>query len=422
MIDVYNGADADRFIDRLIRNEIADLDTAESKIEAAVSEIIEAIRAGGDKGVSDVATRLGDAKPFKLSASDIEKALAETPESMRATLEIAAGRIRTFGKAIVDSIKPVQVDCGDFQTGVEYRPVRRVACYVPAGRYPLPSTALMTAVTAQVAGVEEILIVSPQLKNEIISAGTMAGVKDFYQIGGAQAVAAMAFGTETIKAVDMIVGPGNAYVTEAKRQLQGTIGIDMLAGPSEICVIADDNANPEWLSLDLLSQAEHDPDARAYLLTTSSKLAKQVAEFVIRDVAKLGLPDYLKQSLGSSAILVLPTIEACCKVADQIAPEHLLLAVQNPDKVKQSLTNYGALFMGYGCTVAFGDYMAGPNHTLPTNRSARFQGCLSPLTFLRPQSWIKIATSAKTLAKETADFANIEGLTAHAAAASIRLK
>lgn len=357
---------------------------------------------------------------FRLSKKAIAAAVDQVDKVERETLELAASRIRQFGSAVVDSVKSVEVDCGEFQTGIDYRPVRRVACYVPAGRYPLPSTALMTAVTAQVAGVEEIVVISPRLEKEIIFAGTIAGVSEFYEIGGAQAVAAMAFGTDTIQPVDMVVGPGNAYVTEAKRQLQGVIGIDMLAGPSEICVIADDRANPEWLSLDLLSQAEHDPDARAYLLTTDRKLAEKVAAQIVEDVRRLQLPEFLSVSLAGSAIIVLDSIDDCCDAADKIAPEHLLLAVRNPEELKKRLTNYGALFLGYGCTVAFGDYMAGPNHTLPTNRSAKFQGCLSPLTFLRPQSWIKVNNQAPSLASDTAKFANIEGLTAHAAAASAR--
>jgi histidinol dehydrogenase len=397
-------------------------DENQLSLEQSVREIVATVRSKGNAGVDEIARKLGDAPPIRLQADQIEKAMSETDSACLKTLEIAAKRIREFGKAIVDSITPVTVDCGEFQTGIDYRPVRRVACYVPAGRYPLPSTALMTAVTARVAGVEEVVIVSPQLKNEIIAAGTMADVTEYYQIGGAQAVAAMTFGTETIEAVDMIVGPGNAYVTEAKRQLQGTVGIDMLAGPSEICVIADATANPEWLSLDLLSQAEHDPDARAYLLTDTVEIADRVAELIERDVKKLELPAFLKDSLGASAILVLNSISDCIGAANKIAPEHLLLAVEDPKTLKPRLTSYGALFMGHGCTVAFGDYMAGPNHTLPTDRSARFQGCLSPLTFLRPQSWIKVDKTAQALASDTADFARIEGLTAHAAAATARTR
>ncbi|MDZ4834573.1 MAG: histidinol dehydrogenase [Candidatus Melainabacteria bacterium] len=449
MIEVYVGSAADRFLADLTKpfnsSGIAhdarqtEAQSAKEKVEDVVKQFIETVRTRGDQGIVEIATKLKDipanesdatassvradaakANRFLLSEAAIAAAVDQVDEATRKTLQIAAERIKEFGSAVVKSIKSTEVDCGEFQTGIDHRPVRRVACYVPSGRYPLPSTALMTAVTAQVAGVEEIVIISPRLEKEIIYAGTIAGVKEFYQIGGAQAVAAMAFGTETIRSVDMVVGPGNAYVTEAKRQLQGVIGIDMLAGPSEICVIADDNADPNWLSLDLLSQAEHDPDARAYLLTTNKSLAKKVAARIIEDVKRLGLPDFLSESLAGSAILVLDSIDQCCEAANKIAPEHLLLAVSNPEELKLQLTNYGALFLGYGCTVAFGDYMAGPNHTLPTNRSAKFQGCLSPLTFLRAQSWIRVKTQAPSLAVNTADFANIEGLTAHAAAAKAR--
>ena len=443
MIEVYEGEAAGKFLQAFTDPQNAagnaeasapsDAQSTQQKVEAVVKEFIEIVRTKGDQGIVEIALKLKDivdsddgieqqstTNRFALSEEAIAAAVAKVDKASRETIELAASRIREFGSAVVKSIKSVEVDCGEFQTGIEHRPVRRVACYVPAGRYPLPSTALMTAVTAQVAGVEEIVIISPRLEKEIIYAGTIAGVKEFYEIGGAQAVAAMAFGTNTIKPADMVVGPGNAYVTEAKRQLQGIIGIDMLAGPSEICVIADSGANPEWLSLDLLSQAEHDPDARAYLLTTDKTLAIKVAKQIVDDVKRLELPEFLSISLAGSAIIVLDSIEDCCAAADKIAPEHLLLAVRNPEELKTRLTNYGALFLGYGCTVAFGDYMAGPNHTLPTNRSAKFQGCLSPLTFLRAQSWIRVKTQAPSLAVNTADFANIEGLTAHAAAATAR--
>jgi histidinol dehydrogenase len=445
MIEVYQGTAANDFLAALTSPgcsagaaesaKLAENESAKQRVENVVKEFIQLVRTKGDQGILEIAVKLKDVAAdkvvasgeggsqtnrFQLTEEAIARAVEQVDLSTRKTIELAASRIREFGSAVVSSIKSVEVDCGEFQTGIDHRPVRRVACYVPAGRYPLPSTALMTAVTAQVAGVEEIIIVSPRLEAEIIYAGTIAGVREFYEIGGAQAVAAVAFGTDTIQPVDMVVGPGNAYVTEAKRQLQGVIGIDMLAGPSEICVIADENANPEWLSLDLLSQAEHDPDARAYLLTTNLKLANEVAMRIVGDVNRLGLPDFLSESLAGSAIIVLDSIEDCCNAANKIAPEHLLLAVRNPEGLKDKLTNYGSLFLGYGCTVAFGDYMAGPNHTLPTNRSAKFQGCLSPLTFLRAQSWIRVKTQAPALALNTADFADIEGLTAHAAAARIR--
>lgn len=411
-------------------------------LERSVGRILQTVKTRGDYGLLDTAFELGDISrerfdkyatviesnrssdtglnPFRLQAATIESALALLSPATRSIIDLAGQRIYNFGTAVLKGIQPIMVDCGEFTTGLNYRPVERVGCYVPSGRYPLPSTALMTAMTAKVAGVKEIVLISPRLQKEIVYAGTISGVSEFYEFGGAQGVAALTYGTETIRPVDMIVGPGNAYVTEAKRQVQGKVGIDMLAGPSEICVIADDGADPEWLSLDLLSQAEHDPESRAYLITTSLTLAEKVAGYVVRKVKELSLPEFLKKSLNNSAIFVLGSIADCCRLSDLIAPEHLLLSVASPDDLEPSLTNYGALFKGYGCTVAFGDYMAGPNHTLPTNRAARFQGCLSPSTFLRPQSWINVSKQAPGLSGETAAFASIEGLTAHGAAASIR--
>ncbi|MBX9671343.1 MAG: histidinol dehydrogenase [Candidatus Obscuribacterales bacterium] len=450
MIRIIEGNDAKEMIE-LFRTGRTFFDCGEGLAEApskadelsrSVARILGAVKARGDEGLLDIASKLGDiskdrfekysciiednkasdtkTNPFRREDATAQSASAQLSANSRSIIELAGQRIFNFGKAVVDGISTVTIDCGEFTTGLSFRPVERVGCYVPSGRYPLPSTALMTAMTAKVAGVKEIVLISPRLEKEIIFAGTISGVSEFYEIGGAQGIAALAYGTETIRPVDMIVGPGNAYVTEAKRQVQGEVGIDMLAGPSEICVIADDGADPEWLSLDLLSQAEHDPESRAYLITTSLSIAEKVVENVARKVEELSLPEFLEESLKNSAIFVLDTLVDCCNLSDLIAPEHLLLSVSNPEILESSLTNYGALFKGYGCTVAFGDYMAGPNHTLPTNRAARFQGCLSPLTFLRPQSWINVSKQAPGLASETAAFASIEGLTAHGAAASIR--
>jgi histidinol dehydrogenase len=279
----------------------------------------------------------------------------------------------------------------------------------------------MTVTTAKVAGVPEIILVSPRLCDEVIVAGHLAGATAFYQLGGAQAIAALALGTETIQSVDVIAGPGNAYVTEAKRQLQGTVGIDMLAGPSEVGIIADAQANPRWVAMDLLAQAEHDPMARAYLMTDSMVLAEAVQQAMVSLMDEITLPGFLAESIHESAILVLDSLEQCAEVANQMAPEHLQLNIADPPCLRPLLLNYGALFVGYRATVPFGDYMAGPNHTLPTGRTARFCGGLTPLTFLRPQSWIEVpAGGGKRLARETADFAALEGLHGHAAAAKFR--
>ncbi len=403
--------------------EPGDAVAAELRLENSVREIISLVRATGDKGLTALAERFKDPAPKTVILDDVAKQalLERLPQETKDILDEAAKRIRRFAEAVVAVAKPVTVDCGEYQAGFDFKPVARVACYIPAGRYPLPSTALMTAVTAQVAGVEDICIVSPSLKDEILYAGSLAGVTEFHEVGGAQAIAAVAYGTESIKSVDMIVGPGNAYVTEAKRQVYGRVGIDMLAGPSEVAIVADSGANAEWLALDLLSQAEHDPNARSYLLTDSEALARAVAVLIVEKVSTLGLPDYIDIALASSAIVVLDSLEACVAAANNVAPEHLQLQVKDPAALKSQLKNYGALFMGYNATVPYGDYAAGPNHTLPTNRAARFAGGLNPFTFLRGQSWLHLSATAKELSMLTAGFADLEGLTAHAAAARARL-
>lgn len=403
-------------------SEAAEL-SDELKLENSVREIIALVRTSGDNGLATLAKRFNDPAPntVRLDAVAREALSHRLPQETKDILDEAAKRIRRFAEAVVAVAKPVAIDCGEYTAGFDFKPVGRVACYIPAGRYPLPSTALMTAVTAQVAGVKDICIVSPCLKDEILYAGSLAGVTEFYEIGGAQAVAAVAYGTEAIKPVDMIVGPGNAYVTEAKRQVYGKVGIDMLAGPSEVAIVADAGANAEWLALDLLSQAEHDPNARSYLLTDNLELAKSVATILVEKVTELHLPDYINIALGSSAIVVLDSIESCIAAANSVAPEHLQLQVKDPAAIKSQLKNYGALFMGYNATVPYGDYAAGPNHTLPTNRAARFAGGLNPFTFLRGQSWLHLPGTASELSKLTAGFADLEGLTAHAAAARARL-
>ncbi|MGD9683775.1 MAG: histidinol dehydrogenase [Candidatus Obscuribacterales bacterium] len=419
-IRVLQGEDADAF--RRSLTERGTVAPEAAGIESSVRAIIELVRKDGDSALKELASLYGDPEwtSARLSSQEIDTAIGRVGPEAKAIIETAASRIRAFAEAITESIAPVRLEYADFQVGIDYRPVRRVACYVPAGRYPLPSTALMTAITAQVAGVEEICIFCPALEPEIVFAGSLAGVTEFYQTGGAQAVAAAALGTGTVRPVDMIVGPGNAYVTEAKRQLQGVVGIDMLAGPSEICAIADDGVDPDWAALDLLSQAEHAPDALAYLLTPSASLASSVAAALSEKVGSLAMPDFIEDSIGRSAIVVLDSLERCCELANLIAPEHLLLLVEKPDDLAPDLDNYGALFKGYGSTVAFGDYMAGPNHTLPTGQTARFQGCLSPLTFLRPQSFVSVPANAPGLAGETAAFAAIEGLVAHREASAAR--
>ncbi len=417
MIPLYIGEEAAlKYLQQSTRR------SSDETLQIQVHSILAQVKASGDTALRTLAAQFGDALPpsFCLPSEQVQAAVTRVSPETKSVLDAAADNISTFAKAIMASVQPVSLKRGEFSVGLDWKPIERVACYVPGGRYPLPSTALMTALTAQVAGVPQIVMVSPQFQDETLYAGTLAGVSTFYQLGGAQAIAALAYGTESIHPVDMVVGPGNAYVTEAKRQLQGMIGIDMLAGPSEVAIVADDSASPAWVALDLLAQAEHDPRARAWLFTPSRALAESVQTQVPHDFQRLQLPAFVEQALSGSGLFVLPSLSACVHAVNQMAPEHLVLHVDHPEALKPQLHHYGALFMGHLATVPFGDYMAGPNHTLPTSQTARFSGGLTPLTFLRPQTWFLPGQEVNYLAKRTAQFAALEGLQAHASAALAR--
>lgn len=420
MIPLYAGEAASR----VLQDRLSVPFQSETAVSKAVSEVITQVQTQGDGALTALAQKFGDTirpEGFRLTPAEIDAAIQRVPEDTKAVLTHAAQNINAFAQAVMANIKPFQLNQPGFQVGMDYRPVERVACYVPGGRYPLPSTALMTALTAKAAGVSEVLILCPKLVDEVIYAGHLAGVSAFYQLGGAQAVAAVAFGTQSLPKVDMLVGPGNAYVTEAKRQLQGILGIDMLAGPSEVTLIADETANPDWVALDLLAQAEHDPDARVYLLTTSASLGETVGQKVLEYHQQLQLPAFVLDALKASAILVFETLDACVNASNQIAPEHLEVHVADPMALKAKLTDYGAVFLGHQACVPHGDYLAGPNHTLPTAKTARFSGSLSPLTFLRAQTWFYPEGDITRLSQDTVHFAQLEGLTAHAASAQARL-
>jgi histidinol dehydrogenase len=418
MIKIITGRES---VAKLAKSLSAD---GNAMIIESVTEIIDAVRNKGDKALADLSQRFGDdvSAGFELTEKDIEAAVDRVSDESKKIIEQAAENIRVFAEAVMESVSTFSLEHDGWSVGMDYNPVESAGCYVPGGRYPLPSTALMTVGTAKVAGVREIAIASPGMCDEVVFAGKLAGANRFYRIGGAQAIAALALGTETIKAVDMIVGPGNAYVTEAKRQLQGIVGIDMLAGPSEVAIIADSGAKAEWIALDMLAQAEHDPDARAWLLTDNEKLAEDVATEIKKLAAELNLPDYVTSENANMFAVVLGDLDECASVADTLAPEHLLLMVSSPEAVKAKVSSYGAVFVGYNAAVPFGDYMAGPNHTLPTGKTARFSGGLNPLTFLRPQSWFKAGADISGLAESTAAFAEMEGLKAHAASARARGK
>lgn len=390
-------------------------------VEHTVREIVDEVRTNGDQGLKKLVTGFGDMliPGFKLSPEQIEAEIAKVSADTKKSIGYAHDNIKSFAEAVMRNARPIKLDHGEFTTGLEFRPVQRVGCYVPGGRYPLPSTALMTTITARVAGVEEIVVATPALCPESIYAASLSGVTEIYILGGAQAVAALALGTESIKKVDMVVGPGNLYVTEAKRQLLGSIGIDMLAGPSEIAVIADDTASARWLALDLVSQAEHGEDARAILLTPSQTLADAIKVELENLAAELN--ENIESLNSQVTVTVLPSIEACIEKCNELAPEHLEIHTDNPDNLKPQLKHYGTILLGSLSTVPYGDYAAGPNHTLPTNKAARFSGALNPFTFLRAQTWLKVNAGASELPTNTMALAHVEGLRVHKLAAEARL-
>ncbi len=387
-------------------------------VSAEVAKIIAEVRCHGDSAVAEFSQQFGDPvyESSPLTKDQIARSCAQVDDKCRRAIQHAANNITSFAQAIVREIPRVVHSQDGFSMGMEWRPVKRAGCYVPSGRHPLPSTALMTVIAAHVAGVEEIVVVSPRLTPEIVYAATLAGVTEIRQIGGVQAIAVMAYGTETIKPVDMIAGPGNKYVTEAKRQVQGDVGIDLVAGPSEIVIVADDGANPAHVVLDLMAQAEHDIDASAVLLTNSSELAERVARELTRC-----LQDECVVGAEQLQITVCTSIEECYELSDFIGPEHLHLHLKSSNVGELSGRICGAMFLGADTTVPLGDYIAGPNHTLPTNGSARFTGGLSPLTFFRTRTWLRAESPSTRSLSNAILLAEVEGLPLHAAALSARL-
>ncbi len=418
MIEILEGAEA---WSRLSGPQ-TDVPGPKNNLADTVREILGQVRAQGDAALRSLAEKFGDASqgPIAVVQTEIDAAGDSLSPEARGVLERAAGNIRVFAEAVRDALKPVRLERDGFTVGLDYRPVSSAGCYVPGGRHPLPSSALMTAVTARAAGVASVHLVCPRPTPEVLYCAKLAGVDSVFRAGGAQAIAALAFGTESVPAVDVVAGPGNAYVTEAKRQLQGRVGIDLLAGPSEVAIIADGKADPSRVALDLLAQWEHDPKAIAWLLTDDRGLAEKTARELDARSSDADLPAFLQDTLKTSALLVFESLEACAEAANRIAPEHLHLAVENAGGWKDKVENYGALFLGQDATVPFGDYMSGPNHTLPTGRTARYSGGLTVLSFLRPQSWLEVGGGRARLASDTAAFAEMEGLLAHAKAARAR--
>jgi histidinol dehydrogenase len=393
--------------------ELRALAPAPPNIRGAVAEIVDDVRDRGDVAVRAWTERFDGAVPRRVTEDELAEALAAIHPDVRASLKLAAGNIRLVAEAEMRDAIRVELPQGQ---RVELRslPVRRAGIYAPGGRAAYPSTVLMCAVPARVAGVEELVVVTPG-SDVILAACALAGVTEVHTAGGAQAVAALAWGTDSIAAVDVIVGPGNAYVQEAKRQVAGTVGIDGVEGPSELVVIADEKADPALVALDLAAQGEHGDETLLVLATPSAGLLEKVEGEAAR------LSEQPSVSDAPLALVLTETLEAAVDLADAIAPEHLELAVADPDALVPLVRAAGSVFLGRNGGAAFGDYVAGSNHVLPTGGAARFAGPLGASTFLRRQALVSLPDgAARELAPHVGKIARAEGFPVHGQSAEAR--
>ena len=399
-----------------------------ANVEDAVASIIQKVREEGDEALFAFTKKFdgADLTSLKVTQEEMDEALSsEEPEFLR-ILERAAKNIRRFHSAQVRNSFVIN-DTPGIVMGQKIIPVDRAGLYVPGGTAAYPSTVLMDAIPAKIAGVKEVLITTPpgrdgKINPAILAAAHVAGVDSIYKVGGAQAIAALAYGTQSIPRVDKIVGPGNAFVAEAKKQVYGQVSIDMIAGPSEILIVSDDRSDPSHIAADLLSQAEHDKNASAVLVTDSSDFALQVQKELEAQIPLLIRHEIARASIDQNGkIIVADSIREAIEIANRIAPEHLELCIDDPFAWLDGIRHAGSIFMGRNCPEALGDYMAGPNHTLPTSGSARFSSPLSVDDFIKKTQYTYFTREALAdLAEDVAFFARKEGLTGHARSALIR--
>ena len=411
--------------------EIFKRDNIAASVADVVSEIIDTVRRDGDAALRMYAEKFDKATldALEVSEEEIEEAFAETDENFIKILEEAAENIRNFHKRQVRNSFVISEKDG-VVTGQKVTPIEAVGLYVPGGTAAYPSTVLMDAIPASIAGCPTIVMTTPPMKNgkvnpAILAAARIAGVTRIFKVGGAQAVAALAYGTETVPRVDKIVGPGNAFVAEAKKQVFGRVSIDMIAGPSEILVVADGKSSPVFVAADLLSQAEHDRMASAVLVTDSTAFAEAVSKELERQIPLLPRADIARASIDANGKIIVSENDllAAIDIANEIAPEHLELCVDNPFDYLDKIKHAGSIFMGRYCPEALGDYFAGPNHTLPTSGTARFSSPLSVDDFVKKSQFTYFTREAlRAVSDKVAAFAEREGLSAHARSATVRFE
>lgn len=415
LLRVVQAQDVSREIQPVVRDEVL----------TQAREIVDRVRAEGAQAIRAYAERFGERKagePLVLDRAAMRGAYDALDPDDRAALEQAADRIKRFAEAQRNAIQPLTMDVPGGQAGHTIEPVRSAGCYAPAGRYPLPSSVLMTGITARAAGCERVVVASPGANRVTLAAAHIAGADEFLCVGGAHAIAAMAYGFEGFERCDVIAGPGNAWVTAAKQLVSGVVGIDMLAGPSELLILADDSADVKTLAADLLAQAEHDTDAIPMLVTTCAEHAGAIQSELEQQLGTLPTGDTARQALANGFVVVCETIDEAIDIADTLAPEHLEIITREADEISARVRNAGGVFIGPRTAEVLGDYGIGPNHTLPTGGTARFQAGLSVSHFLRLRTWIRIEDphACEPVLADTMRIARLEGLIAHERSAGVR--
>ncbi len=390
--------------------------------DAAV--IVDEVRRGGEAALRRYAELFGERtidQPLAIDQDRLLNSLQNLPGDQRALLERTAARIEDFALAQKAALVDLTFPVPGGEAGHSIAPVEKAGCYAPGGRYPLPSSVLMTAVTARAAGVSEVWVASPRPTQITLAAAAVAGADGLLAVGGAHAIAALAYGVGGPPPCDVVVGPGNRWVTAAKKLVAGDVGIDMLAGPSELVILADASADPGVVAADLLAQAEHDPEALPVLVTTDPALADAVDIELARQLADLPTRDIAAAALSNGFAVIADSLEEALAVCDRLAAEHLQILTKDAEEVARRANHYGGLFIGSSSAEVFGDYGIGPNHTLPTGGVARFKGGLSVFDFLRIRTWLRMNHDHDAAASDAAALARLEGLEAHARAAERRI-
>lgn len=390
---------------------------------SSVEEIVKDVKQNGDEAVRKYVRQFDgeDLESFLVPKEEILDAYKQVDKETIKAVKKSIENVEKFAKKQLRSIKNVKTKIDSNELGHKIIPLERVGCYIPGGNYPLLSSAVMTITPAVKAGVNEILAFSPKIKPEVIVACDLAGADKIYKIGGVQAIAAMAYGTQSIPKVNKIVGPGNKYVTAAKKYVYGEVGIDFLAGPSEVMIIADETANPEFVAADMLAQCEHDLDARAFLITASANFANEVEICAKRQLESLSTREIASQSFEKSSAIIVDSIEQAIKLSNKKAPEHLEICYKNAKKDIDKYKNYGSLFVGNYSAEVYGDYCSGTNHVLPTNEVSKYSGGLSVFDFIKIQTYQIISKKGNCkISSYASQLAEKEGLQAHKLAADIR--